>query len=184
MGNLDKALLTAKEYYSYNQLDPEINLIIAEIYAAQKDWDSLDSVIDRFISSGVYISDVKQFSNFYLDASRDMVSSGNNTDVLYYCKKSLEILPDNILSASLFAEISLLQKNYESINNFLISCFHKKPNFSLFLIIHKFSNLEAEDLYEKLSDSCDIRLYSDLFIAISVVLNLENYKNEILDFVS
>jgi uncharacterized protein HemY len=183
MGNLDKALVSAKEYYNYNQFDPEVNLIIAEIYAAQKDWDSMDSLIEKYISSTDNMISPSEFSNLYFQAAKDMVSTGNNSDVLYYCKKSLEITPDNLASASLFAEISLLQKNYDSINNFLISCFQKKPSFDMFLLINKFSNLDPENLYQKLSDSLDLNKYSDLFIAICVVLNLDSSMKEILELV-
>lgn len=181
LGNLDKALEYARQYYAVSNHDESINILLAEIYSEKKDWKAMDGVISSFVFEKTASSALKKFSELYLLSAKNFLNNGKNIDALSYCKKSIDLDPSNLEACELFAEIAVGNKNYELINNILINSFAKGPSFELFLIIRKFSDMSDEDLYFELlnvsSDNNDLGLY----LAISTYLNLEDKQKEILD---
>lgn len=190
LGNLDKALSSAKEYFSICFDDEANNLLIAEIYSEKQEYTSMDDFISSYVntlkasSTQMSSETACKFSELYHKAADSLLASSESNDILYYCKKSIELNPENIDAASLFAEISSSKRNFDNINNVLIEAFHLKPNFHIFMIINKFTNLDASEFYERLTENIDIISFLDLFISISVILNLEDKQKDLQDLVN
>lgn len=181
LGNLDKALEYAREYYSISMNDEKISILLAQIYAKKEDWKAMDGVISSL--SGYDMSEDLSYesSRLYMLAAKYYLAETHNNDSLTYCRKALEINPGNLDAASLFAEIASGQRNYDLSTKVLISCFSAKPNFELFLILKKFTNLSNLELYNELVDSCEYESNISIFLAISTFLELTSKQKEILD---
>ncbi|MDX1924377.1 MAG: hypothetical protein SFT91_04045 [Rickettsiaceae bacterium] len=184
MGNFDKALEYAKEYYYSDPEDEQINIILAKIHAAKERWRDMDGLIS---SVGNYnFSDETRlvFSSLYVTAAKTILNDGNNVDAQDYCVKSLEQDPANMNAAELFAEISTLQRNYDLTKKVLISSFARRPSFELFLLVRKFTDLTNRELYDELVDSCTFDKHFAIFLAIATYLRLEDKKEDILNQIS
>lgn len=183
LGNLDKALSYAKEYSNNIENNEDIVLILAQIYYEKKQWRDMDSSINSLNIENKEIKNKEAFANLYISAAKELVSDGNSDEVLNYCKNAIEIMPSNIDAASLFAEVALSNGNYEFIRIVLLNAFYQYPNFNIFLVLHKFSNITNEELYYLLLEKVNFKEHLDLFLAITSVLNLPEQKNELLNYI-
>ncbi len=181
LGNLEKALEFARQYYSINSSDEEINLLIARIYSRKQDWKAMDGTISSVSHHEISIETKNNLANLYLLAARDQLNKQNINDLFTYCSKALEFKPDFLEAASLFAEVAASQKNYDAAKINLLNAFATFPNFQIFLILKKFSDSTNSELYYKLVESCDFLSHQNLFLSIATVLELKDAQKEILE---
>lgn len=186
LGNIDKSLSYAKEYLTFNNKDEENNILISDIYSSKKNWEDMDDFISDIIKNSPLLQNdyANHFSNNYYIAAQDSLSKSMISDVLHYCKSSIELNPKNYLAAALLAEVASAQKKHQFINDILSNAFKAIPNFDIFIILKKFTNLENDDLFDLICIDIDQGKYLDLFISITTLLKLDDKKQELLRQIS
>ena len=180
LANYEKALEYARQCYAFASGDEEVALILAKIYFAKEDFKSMDGVVLSMLHNPLRSDTLLNLSDLYLKAARIFLKNTLTSDSVNFAIKSLDLNPENIQAAELFAEIATSQKEYDLVRDTLLNAFEKHPDFQTFLVMKKYTNMSNIELYNLLAEKCDYNSKVELFLAIATILDLEEVKLQIL----
>ena len=180
LGNLEKALEFARQYYYAKEFDEEINIILAKIYFETSDYKALDGIISS--TSEHQISETCKIilSNLYVGAAKKLISESRSSEVMEFCRKALELNPGSVVAAELFSEIAIASQKINLVEDVVLKAFCLEPNFGTFLVLNRYKKHNNEEFYNLLIESADYKAYPELFIAIASILDLSDKQKDLI----
>ncbi|MGI4775742.1 MAG: heme biosynthesis HemY N-terminal domain-containing protein [Janthinobacterium lividum] len=172
----------ASKAIAINGQDSTIIEILISCYAHQKLWEKCITNVSKLKKSDKerFNAISKQLSAYYVQASKEVLETGEDRQAINYVESALELNPGNIEALDLYLSINLSLNNSSNNLKILSDAFSLVPSFEVATMYISISSQPAWKIYNELSALVDSTSLShkSLFLAIRAYLNLSDNTND------